>query len=133
MSIERVSRSSFTRFWLRVSGFKRLFPGNLIRGTRNQKRQASGTLCEASPGRFRRCVQQRRAYGYWDKEYLRIKILTACFHAPHHISDSSLTVELNRLFIATIVQPRSRNAPHPFVDTAAHDAAVSTRKSRRFL
>ena len=56
-----------------------------------------------------------------------------CFHAPHHISDSSLTVELNRLFIATIVQPRIGNAPHPFVDTAAQNAAVSTRTSRRFL
>ena len=41
------------------------------------QRQAIGTLCEASPGRFRRCVQQRRAYGYRDKEYLRLKILTA--------------------------------------------------------
>ena len=39
-----------------------------------------------------------------------------CFHSPHHISDSSLTVELNRLFIATIVQPRIRNAPHPFME-----------------
>jgi hypothetical protein len=56
-----------------------------------------------------------------------------CFHSPYHIPDPSLTAELNRLFIATIVQPRIRNAPHPFVDTAAHDAAVSTRKSRRFL
>jgi hypothetical protein len=39
-----------------------------------------------------------------------------CFHSPHHISDSSLTVELNRLFIATIVQPRIRNALHPFME-----------------
>ena len=39
-----------------------------------------------------------------------------CFHAPHHISNSSLTVELSRLFIATIVQPRIRNAPHPFIE-----------------
>ena len=28
-----------------------------------RQRQAIGTLCEASPGRFRRCEQQRRAYG----------------------------------------------------------------------
>ena len=27
------------------------------------------------------------------------------FHSPHHIPDSSLTVELIRLLIATIVQP----------------------------
>jgi hypothetical protein len=40
-----------------------------------------------------------------------------CFHSPHHIPDSSLTVELNRLFIATIVQPRIRNAPHPFMES----------------
>ncbi len=36
-----------------------------------------------------------------------------CFHSPHHISDSSLMVELNRLCNATIVLPRIRNAPHP--------------------
>ena len=35
---------------------------------------------------------------------------------PHHISDSSLTVKLNRLFIATIVQPRIRDALHPFME-----------------
>jgi hypothetical protein len=40
-------------------------------------KQLAHTLCEASPGRFRRCVQQRRAYGYRDKEYLWLKILTA--------------------------------------------------------
>ena len=39
-----------------------------------------------------------------------------CFHSPHHISDSSLTVELIRLLIATIVQPCIRNAPHPFME-----------------
>ena len=35
---------------------------------------------------------------------------------PLPSSCSSLTVELNRLFIATIVQPRIRNAPHPFME-----------------
>ena len=35
------------------------------------------------------------------------------FHSPHYIPDSSLTVELIRLLIATIVNPLIRNAPHP--------------------
>ena len=35
------------------------------------------------------------------------------FYSPYHIPDSSLTVELIRLLIATIVQPRICNAPHP--------------------
>ena len=39
-----------------------------------------------------------------------------CFHSPHHIADSSLTVELNRLLIATIVQPRIRNVSHLFME-----------------
>lgn len=39
-----------------------------------------------------------------------------CFHSPHHVSDSSLTVELNCLFNATIVRPRIRNAPHPIME-----------------
>jgi len=38
-----------------------------------------------------------------------------CFHSPYHIPDSSLTGELIRLGISTIVQPRVCNAPHPFV------------------
>jgi len=39
-----------------------------------------------------------------------------CVHSPHHSSDSSLTVELIRLFIATIVKPLIRNAPHLFME-----------------
>jgi len=38
------------------------------------------------------------------------------FHSPHYIPDSSLTVELIRLLIATIVTPLTRNAPHPFME-----------------
>ena len=38
------------------------------------------------------------------------------FYSPYHIPDSSLTVELIRLLIATIVRPRIRNAPHPFME-----------------
>ena len=34
-----------------------------------------------------------------------------CFHSPHHIPDSSLTVELIRLLIASIVKPLIR-IPH---------------------
>ena len=34
----------------------------------------------------------------------------------HRISDSSLTVELIRLFIATIVPPHMRNASHPLME-----------------
>jgi len=39
-----------------------------------------------------------------------------CFHSPYHIPDSSLTAELIRLLIATIVQHRFCNAPHPFMN-----------------
>jgi len=39
-----------------------------------------------------------------------------CFHSPHHIPDSSLTVDLIRLLLATIVTPLTRNAPHPFME-----------------
>jgi len=35
------------------------------------------------------------------------------FHSSHPIPYSSLTVELIRLLIATIVKPLIRNAPHP--------------------
>ena len=39
------------------------------------------------------------------------------FSPPHHsIPDSSLTVELIRLLIATMVKPRIRHAPHPFME-----------------
>jgi hypothetical protein len=48
--------------------------------------------------------------------WLRYFHYVVCFHSPHHISDSSLTVELNRRFIPTIMQPRIRNAPHPFME-----------------
>jgi hypothetical protein len=40
----------------------------------------------------------------------------ASFHSPHYIPDSSLTVELIRLLIATIANPLIRNAPHPFME-----------------
>jgi hypothetical protein len=39
-----------------------------------------------------------------------------CFHSPHHIPDSSLTVELIRLLLATIAKPFIRNTPHPFME-----------------
>ena len=39
-----------------------------------------------------------------------------CFYSPHHIPDFSLTVELIRLLLATIVKPFIRNAPHPFME-----------------
>jgi len=39
-----------------------------------------------------------------------------CFHFPHHIPDSRLTVELIRLLIATIVPPLICNASHPFME-----------------
>jgi hypothetical protein len=39
-----------------------------------------------------------------------------CVHSPFHIPDSSLTAELIRLLIATIVQSRVCNVPHPFVE-----------------
>ena len=46
------------------------------------------------------------------------------FHFPHHIPDPSLTIELIYLLIGTTVQPRIRNAPHPFMEplqmTSAH-------------
>jgi len=54
-----------------------------------------------------------------------------CFHSLLHILDSSSMVKLIRLLIATIVNPLIRNAP--FHGTAANDADVSTKKSRRFL
>mgnify|MGYP001608237252 CR=1 FL=1 len=38
------------------------------------------------------------------------------FHSPHHVPGSSLTVELIRLLIATILQLRIRNAHHPFME-----------------
>ncbi len=38
------------------------------------------------------------------------------FHSLHPIPDSSLTIELTRLLIATIVPPLLRSAPHPFVE-----------------
>lgn len=38
------------------------------------------------------------------------------FHSPHSIPDSSVTVELIRLLIATILQLRIRNAPHHFME-----------------
>jgi hypothetical protein len=38
------------------------------------------------------------------------------FHSPHPIPDSSLKVELIRLLIATILQLRIRNAPHPLME-----------------
>jgi hypothetical protein len=34
-------------------------------------------------------------------------------YSPYHIPDSRVTVELIRLLIATIVQPRVCHAPHP--------------------
>jgi len=54
------------------------------------------------------------------------------FHSPHYLPDSSLTVELIRLPIATIVTPYPQ-CPSPLHGTAADDADVSTRKPRRFL
>ena len=38
------------------------------------------------------------------------------FHSPHHIPGSSVTVELIRLLIVTIVTHFIRNAPHPFME-----------------
>ena len=38
------------------------------------------------------------------------------FHPPRPIPDSNLTVEPIRLLKATIVQPRIRSAPHPFME-----------------
>jgi len=38
------------------------------------------------------------------------------FYSPYYIPDSSLTVELIRLLIATIVQSRIRNPSHPFME-----------------
>jgi hypothetical protein len=47
-----------------------------------------------------------------------------CFHFPHYIPDSSLTVQLILALIATIVNPLIRNAHHPFMEprlmTPAH-------------
>ena len=50
--------------------------------------------------------------------------------SPYHIPDSRVTVELIRLRIATIVQPRVCNAPHPLEENkgvgslfAIHSAA----------
>ena len=54
-----------------------------------------------------------------------------CLHSLLHILDSSSMVKLIRLLIATLVNPLIRNAP--FHGTAANDADVSTKKSRRFL
>ena len=57
-----------------------------------------------------------------------------CCHSPHHILDSSSTVELICLLIASIVRPLIRIVPHLTLrGTAANDADVSTRKPRRFL
>ena len=46
------------------------------------------------------------------------------FHSSHHFLDSISTIELIRLLIGTTVQPRIRNAPHPFMEprrmTSAH-------------
>jgi hypothetical protein len=56
-----------------------------------------------------------------------------CFHSPLYIPDSSLTVELIRLFIGTIVQSRIRNPSHPFMEPRRIDADRSTKKPRRFL
>jgi hypothetical protein len=46
------------------------------------------------------------------------------FHSPHYFPESSLTVELICLPIATIANPLIRNAPHPFMEprqmTSAH-------------
>ena len=39
-----------------------------------------------------------------------------CFHSPYYIPNSSLTVELIRLLIATLVTPLIRNASHPFME-----------------
>ena len=39
-----------------------------------------------------------------------------CRHSPQHIPDSSSSVKLIRLLIATIVTPHIRNAPHPFME-----------------
>ena len=57
-----------------------------------------------------------------------------CFHhLPLHIitPNSSLTVELIGLLIATIVKLLIRTSP--LHGTAANDAGVSTRKPRRYL
>ena len=56
-----------------------------------------------------------------------------CFHSPYHIPNSSLTVELIRLLIATIVTASYPQRISPLHGTAANDADVSTRKPRRFL
>ena len=52
-------------------------------------------------------------------------------HSPHYILDPSLTIQLIRMLIATIVNPLIRNAP--LHGTAANDADVSAKKSRRYL
>ncbi len=54
------------------------------------------------------------------------------FHFPHHILDSSLTVEPICLRRATIVNPLQQRTS-PLYGTAANDADVSTKKARRFL
>ncbi|MBI3807190.1 MAG: hypothetical protein HY281_06705 [Nitrospirae bacterium] len=55
------------------------------------------------------------------------------FHSPHYIPDSSLTVELIRLRIATIVAPSYPQCISPLRGTAANDVDRSTGKPRRFL
>ena len=54
-----------------------------------------------------------------------------CLHSPLYIPDSSSTVQLIRMLIATIVNLLIRNAPLHGI--AANDADVSAKKSRRFL
>ena len=39
------------------------------------------------------------------------------FYSPYHIPDSSLTVKLIRLLIATIVHSRIRDPSHPFMES----------------
>ena len=54
-----------------------------------------------------------------------------CPHSPQHLPDSSSTVILIRVLIATIVNPLISNAPLHAI--AANDADVSAKKSRRYL
>jgi hypothetical protein len=51
-----------------------------------------------------------------DDQLTQLSRPRSCFHSPHHIHNSSVTVEPIRLPRATIMTPVIRHALHPFME-----------------